>query len=60
MAFGGGVDIGLTRHVALRAAQIDYLRTQFNTSDALLTGLSSSTAARQNSWRYSAGIVFRF
>jgi hypothetical protein len=60
MAFGGGVDIGLTRHLAIRAAQVDYLRTQFSASDALLTGLSSSLGNRQNSMRYSAGIVFRF
>jgi hypothetical protein len=59
MAFGGGVDLGLTRRIALRVAQIDYLRTQFSATDALLTGLST-TGARQNSWRYSAGIVFRF
>src|SRR5207248_4902401 len=60
MAFGGGVDIGLTRHLAIRAVQIDYLRTQFNATDALTTGLSSSLGNRQNSFRYSTGIVFRF
>jgi peptidoglycan-associated lipoprotein len=60
MAFGAGVDIGLTRHLAIRAAQVDYLRTQFNATDALTTGLSSSLGNRQNSMRYSAGIVFRF
>lgn len=60
MAFGGGVDIGLTRHLAIRAAQVDYLRTQFSATDALTTGLSSSLSDRQNSFRYSAGIVFRF
>jgi hypothetical protein len=60
MAFGGGVDIGLTRHLAIRAAQVDYLRTQFSATDALSTGLSSSLGNRQNSMRYSAGIVFRF
>ena len=60
MAFGGGVDIGLTRRIAIRAAQIDYLRTQFSASDALSAGLSTSTGAGQNSWRYSAGIVFYF
>ena len=60
MAFGGGVDIGLTRHFAIRAMQVDYLRTQFNTVDALTTGLSSSLGNRQNSFRYSTGIVFRF
>ena len=60
MAFGGGVDIGLTRHLAIRAVQVDYLRTQFNAIDALTTGLSSSLGNRQNSFRYSTGIVFRF
>ncbi|PYX87773.1 MAG: hypothetical protein DMG68_10625 [Acidobacteria bacterium] len=60
MAFGGGVDIGISRHWAIRAAQVDYLRTQFNSTDALSTGLSSSLNDRQNSFRYSAGIVFRF
>jgi len=60
MAFGGGIDIGLTRHLAIRAVQVDYLRTQFSASDALTTGLSSSLGNRQNSFRYSTGIVFRF
>ncbi len=59
MAFGGGVDIGLTQHFAIRPAQVDYLYTHFNAFDALSTGLSS-TGGHQNSFRYSAGIVFRF
>ena len=60
MEFGGGVDIGVTRHFAIRAAQVDYLRTNFTSTDALSTGLSSSLNNRQNSFRYSGGIVFRF
>lgn len=60
MAFGGGIDIGLTRHLAIRAVQVDYLRTQFNATDALTTGLSTSLGNRQNSFRYSTGVVFRF
>jgi hypothetical protein len=60
MAFGGGVDIGLTRHFAIRAAQIDYIRTAFNSPDALSTGLSTGIGVGQNSIRYSGGIVFRF
>lgn len=60
MAFGGGVDIGVSRHIAIRAVQVDYLRTQFSATDALATGLSSSLGDRQNSFRYSTGIVFRF
>jgi hypothetical protein len=60
MAFGGGIDIGLTRHLAIRAVQVEYIRTQFNAIDALTTGLSSSLGNRQNSFRYSTGIAFRF
>jgi opacity protein-like surface antigen len=60
MAFGGGVDIGVSPHVSIRAAQVDYLRTQFSATDSLATGLSSSLNNGQNSFRYSAGIVFRF
>jgi len=60
MAFGGGVDFGLTKHIALRAAQVDLIRTQFNATDALTTGLSTGLNNRQNSVRYSAGVVIRF
>jgi peptidoglycan-associated lipoprotein len=60
MAFGGGVDIGLSKHVAIRAAQVDFIRTQFNSADALTTGLSTDLGDHQNSFRYSGGIVFRF
>ncbi|MFL6299069.1 MAG: hypothetical protein ACJ71N_00510 [Terriglobales bacterium] len=60
MALGGGVDIGLSRRFAIRAAQVDYLYTHFNTFDALTTGFANNTNNHQNSFRYSAGIVFRF
>jgi hypothetical protein len=60
MAFGGGVDLGLSRHFAIRAAQLDYIHTNFNATDALASGLASSTNNQQNSWRYSGGLVFRF
>jgi len=60
MAFGGGVDLGISRHVAIRVAQIDYVRTQFSSLDALSTGLSTSRGGGQNSFRYSGGVVFRF
>jgi opacity protein-like surface antigen len=60
MAFGGGLDIGVSKHFAIRAAQVDYLQTRFSPTDALTTGLSSSVNDRQNSLRYQAGIVFRF
>ena len=60
MAFGGGIDIGLSRHFAIRAAQVDYLRTNFNSVDALASGLSTDLNNHQNSFRYSGGVVWRF
>jgi opacity protein-like surface antigen len=60
MAFGGGVDIGLSRHFAIRAAQLDFIRTNFNSVDALAFGLSTSLNNRQNSFRYSGGVIWRF
>jgi hypothetical protein len=60
MAFGGGLDINLGRHFAIRPAQLDLVRTQFSPTDALTTGLTSSTSGAQNFLRYSGGIVFRF
>ena len=60
MAVGGGVDIPLSRHFAIRAAQLDLLRTQFSSLDAFSTGLSNSSSGAQNSFRYSAGVVFNF
>jgi opacity protein-like surface antigen len=60
MALGGGIDIGLTHRFAIRAAQLDYLYTNFNALDALAGGLSSGTSGHQNSFRYSGGGVIRF
>lgn len=47
---GGGVDISLSRHFAVRAIQVDWLRTQF----------PNSTTNVQNNFRLAAGIVLRF
>jgi hypothetical protein len=60
MAFGGGIDIGLTRHFAIRAAQVDFIRTNFNSLDALASGLATSTSNNQNNFRYSGGVIWRF
>jgi len=60
MAFGGGVDIGITHNFAIRAAQIDFVRTNFNSIDALASGLTSGTGNNQNSFRFSTGVVWRF
>lgn len=47
---GGGVDLGLSHHFAVRVIQSDWLRTQF----------PNSTTNVQNSLRLGAGIVVRF
>jgi hypothetical protein len=60
MAFGGGIDLGISKHFAIRAAQVDYLRTQFSSLDALSTGFSTNVGNRQNSFRYQGGLIFRF
>ena len=49
-AFGGGVDIALTNHIAVKPIQVEYLMTQ------VAPGTLSYV---QNNLRYSAGIVFR-
>ncbi len=61
MAFGGGVDIGLTHNFAIRAAQVDFLRTNFNSLASLTSGLTSGLSSNnQNSLRFSTGVVWRF
>lgn len=52
MALGGGVDVSLGSHFAIRAVQADYLLTRF----ASVAGAS----ATQNNVRVSAGLIFRF
>jgi outer membrane protein OmpA-like peptidoglycan-associated protein len=53
LAAGGGVDIALTKNIAWRFAEIDYLMTNF--SGSFLGG-----NARQDSLRLGTGIVLRF
>jgi hypothetical protein len=50
MTAGGGVDIGVSRHIAIRPAQAEYF----------LTALSDGNTNRQNNFRFSAGVVLRF
>jgi opacity protein-like surface antigen len=47
---GGGIDFTVSRHIAIRPVQAEYFLTKFS------DGLNN----RQNNFRYSAGIVFRF
>ncbi|MGA9542131.1 MAG: outer membrane beta-barrel protein [Candidatus Sulfotelmatobacter sp.] len=50
MIAGGGLDIGLTRHVALRAFEADYYLTRFD------NGVND----HQNNLRIAAGVIIRF
>jgi peptidoglycan-associated lipoprotein len=50
MAAGGGLDLNLTHHVAVRLFQTDYL----------LTLLNNRVNDHQNNFRFSTGIVFHF
>jgi len=50
MIAGGGLDVGITRHIAVRAFEADYYLTHFD------NGVND----RQNNFRLAAGIVIRF
>ena len=47
---GGGLDVNVSPHIAIRVAQVDYLLTKFKDDED----------NRQNNVRVSAGIVFRW
>lgn len=51
-AIGGGVDIALTNHIAIKPIQVEYLLSEITPG----AGLNFA----QNNLRYSAGVVFRF
>ena len=53
MTAGGGLDLRLHRHLALRIAQAEYLMTQFD-------DIRNGSTATQNDIRLSTGMVFRF
>jgi outer membrane protein OmpA-like peptidoglycan-associated protein len=53
MAAGGGIDMVLTKNLAWRVAQLDYLMTSFSGPAVTATG-------RQNSFRAGTGLVLRF
>jgi|SRR5262249_54680644 len=52
MTLGGGVDVGVSRHFAVRPFQVDYLLTRFDEG--------TGNARSQNNLRVSTGVVFRF
>jgi outer membrane protein OmpA-like peptidoglycan-associated protein len=53
MTAGGGLDVKLHRHFAIRIVQAEYMMTRFQNYD-------TGTTAMQNDMRLSSGIVFRF
>jgi opacity protein-like surface antigen len=64
MALGGGVDYKLSRHLAVRVGQFDYLYTGHDLNSfygsAFGLGLFQSLATHENNLRFSTGIVLRF
>ena len=52
MAFGGGIDIPLHKHVQFRPAEIDYLLTRFSNQ--------FTKTNNQNTFRYGVGVNFTF
>jgi hypothetical protein len=57
MAIGGGLDVKIAKHIALRVFEGDYLLTRFKTT---LNSSGKLTAANQNNFRLVAGVQFRF
>ena len=53
LATGGGVDIVLTKNIAWRFAQLDYLMTNHS-------GPALGASGRQNNFRAATGLVLRF
>jgi outer membrane protein OmpA-like peptidoglycan-associated protein len=53
MTAGGGLDLRVHRHFAIRIIQAEYLMTRF-------ASYTTGTTGAQNDMRLSAGIVFRF
>jgi hypothetical protein len=52
MSVGGGLDVNVSDHFAIRVAEVDYFLTRY-------TNPITSTN-NQNNFRYLAGAVFRF
>jgi len=51
VAAGGGVDFAVSRHFSVRVAQVEYMRTRFDSVNG--------TPVTQNNFRFSAGLVVR-
>ncbi len=53
MTAGGGLDVKVNHHIAIRVIQAEYLMTRFQ-------DYATGTTGTQNDMRLSSGIVFRF
>jgi outer membrane immunogenic protein len=51
-AAGGGLDYSLTRHIAIKPIQVEYVMTQIDSARGF--------GSHQNDVRYSGGVVFQF
>jgi len=61
MAFGGGIDVKASQHVAIRVGQFDYFMTRFSGRSVSTAGSGSVgalTISNQSSFRYMAGVNF--
>ena len=56
MAFGGGIDVNLGKHYAIRAAQFDYVPIHTDINERFAGGTSSWL----HNTRFQAGFVFKF
>jgi hypothetical protein len=52
-AAGGGLDVAITPHLAIKPIQVEYLTSQ-------VASFTTNRNSFQNDLRYSAGVVLRF
>lgn len=57
MKFGGGIDVGVSRHFAVRLGEVNYYMTRFSNAGNPDTNLNGQ--GTQNNFTFSAGIVIR-
>ena len=54
MAFGGGIDLKVAKHFAIRPVEVDYLFTRFSANHI------ANYTSNQNNFRYFGGLEFMF
>jgi opacity protein-like surface antigen len=64
MEAGAGLDIAVTKTIAIRPVEIGYLPTHFSpfnfgTNETFLAPLNVNSTRWQQNWTYSAGVTFR-